>query len=784
MASRYEVRVTSVYPSYVNGLVEYHKFIGVITSGLSKQATGRTIVEVTDSESVPFPVSPAQGQIWRVRGSVEKSKISRNGWEQTKLKVRPSRLKLLAPSGDAWVVLIEKNVQGIGAATALAIWSEVVVSRSDNLFQLLKDMDYNYFQTNKFNGKSLSYAQVDNLICFWKTYAHVDLIEWLIDKQLPVEIARKFAMHYENYTIDIIENDPYSLITFDNDFSRIDSIARNTFDVSLDDPRRLNAAVYNSIQQHITTGGHTYATREEIEKNIRPLLIDELLVKKAIDNSHDSNIFRHNTKTGTYHPFGLLAMEMVVAERIVNLSKRKRNLDQSFYNSLADSQKKLGFQLSDEQRQSVESCYENCFSIVTGGAGVGKTAVSKAIVETLMGSGEGVILSALSGRAVIRLREATGLDSAKTIASIERDTALHDAVNNAGELFKSIGRYTLLIDEASMVDLPTLWRLFTCFSERLSIIFVGDPQQLPPIGAGLLLHTLVNIEKLSVSKLTIPQRFGKDTGIAEYSQTIGRGILPKLLTYKNVHYHNSENTKQAIEQAIEMYIKAPDSSQLIAATNDEIIKINEKCQAALNPDGDKLYVVFGDTVYSTDFKLNDPIIFTKNLWQYNIQNGKFGRITKVENVCRSENGKLVAISSGDSDMIFGTIEMEDGLSVDITTEIISHFMLSHCISAHKAQGSQFENVLTILNKIPMVDRDWIYTTITRAKNSVVIFDPNNIFRKRVYDLSNASKRRTYLAELIQGELDGDNVFDYEKYVDVLEQKSINVAPIRKPVDSV
>ena len=148
MNSRYEVRVTSVYPSYVNGVIEYHKFIGVITTGLSKQATGRTIVEVTDSESVPFPIVPAAGQIWRVRGSVEKSQISRNGWEQTKLKVRPSRLKLLAPSGDAWVVLIEKNVQGIGAATALAIWNEVVVSRSDNLFQLLKNMDYNYFQAN------------------------------------------------------------------------------------------------------------------------------------------------------------------------------------------------------------------------------------------------------------------------------------------------------------------------------------------------------------------------------------------------------------------------------------------------------------------------------------------------------------------------------------------------------------------------------------------------------------------------------------------------------------
>jgi exodeoxyribonuclease V alpha subunit len=777
MSSRYEIRVTSIYPSYERGVVEYRKFIGVIVSGLSKQATGRTIVEVKDSDDALFPIIPAVGQIWRVKGVATKSTIQRDGFLQTKIKIKPTRLKLLAPSGDAWIALIDKNVKGIASTTAQAIWDEVVVKRSDNLFRLLSDRNYDYFQSIKAGGRSLSFDQVDHLICFWKTYAHVDLIEWLIEKQLPAKLARRFALHYEGNSIRMIENDPYTLITFDSDFMRVDSIARNVFNLSLDDPRRLKAAVYSALYQHVAKGGHTVAARSDIERYIEPLLNDKLLIEKAFELSAHGNTYRYNKKTGHYHPIGLLAMEMVVAERIVALSRRKRGLTQSFYNSLSRSESKLGFKLADAQRKAVEACFENSLAIVTGGAGVGKTAVSKVIVETLSDSGEVVILTALSGRAVIRLRDATGRDTARTIASIEKDTKLHDNVNNAGFLLRSTGKFTLLIDEASMVDLPTLWRLFTYFNDNLSIIFVGDPQQLPPIGAGLLLHTLVDLKEISVSKLTIPQRFGKDTGIAEYASYVGKGIIPPALSFKNVHYHKINDLGKATEQAITTYLESPDSSQLLAATNDEIMAINKTCQAALNPDGKPLHIVFGDTAYQTEFRLSDPVIFTKNLWQYQIQNGKFGRITSVKNVSKVEDGKLVSTITGDSESVFGTIEMEDGLKVNITHEIINHFALSHCISAHKGQGSQFDTVIAILNDIYMVDRDWIYTTITRAKHSVHIFDPKRIFKKRVMNPGNASKRKTFLAELIRDEFNGIGSFDFESYMDAIEEESVasNVA---------
>ncbi|MFK5947286.1 MAG: AAA family ATPase [Methylococcales bacterium] len=753
MSSKYEVRVTSVYPTYINGMVEYRKFIGVIVSGLSKTATARTIVEVTDSESTPFTITPAVGQIWRVRGNTKKVTMLRNGYEQTKIKITPIKLKLVAPSGDAWSTLIDKNVKGVGHATAQNIWNEVVVKRQDNIFMMLKNKNYKYFESLRINNRSLTFEQIDHLICFWKTYAHVDLIEWLIEKQIPADLARKFALHYENNTIKVVEDNPYTLITFDQNFERIDSIARNTFNVKLDDQRRLHAAMENALQQHTASGGHTLATRSDLEYRVKDMLKDSKLVKKAFTESDNGITYKYNTEDSCYHPIGLLTMEMVVAERLVTLSKRKRGLTNSFTQSLSKSEEKLGFKLTHEQKCAVESCFQNSLSIITGGAGVGKTAVSKVIVDTLIDSGEGVILTALSGRAVIRLRDATGRD-AITIASLERNTALHNNINEAGELLDSAGNFTLLIDESSMVDLPTLWRLFTYFNEKLSVIFIGDPQQLPPIGAGLVLHTLVDIKELAVSKLVEAQRFGKDTGIAEYSRMIGLGQIPKSLSYKNIIYHKIKGKKQATQQAINIYLESPKESQLLAATNDEINAINSACQKELNPDGNLLHVVFGNTVYSTSFRLNDPIIFTKNLWQHNIQNGKFGKITSVRKAYKIENGKLIATSSCDAETVFGTIEMEDGLKVNITQEIINHFMLSHCISVHKAQGSQFKKVISILNNIYMVDRDWIYTSITRATESVHILDPDSVYTDRIKNTSNAHKRKTYLSKLISNEFRG------------------------------
>ena len=113
-----------------------------------------------------------------------------------------------------------------------------------------------------------------------------------------------------------------------------------------------------------------------------------------------------------------------------------------------------------------------------------------------------------------------------------------------------------------------------------------------------------------------------------------------------------------------------------------------------------------------------------------------------------ESGEKVAAVKGDDEAVFGKIQMEDGEVVEINHAIIDHFRLAHCISVHKAQGSQFERVIAILNRNQIVDRDWIYTSITRAKDSVHVVGSSKLFCQRVKATSNAGKRRTYLGELM------------------------------------
>jgi exodeoxyribonuclease V alpha subunit len=737
--SRYQVRVTSAIPSYEGGELQYNKFSSVIVSGLSKTATLRTIVEVTATEEAPFPINPCKGQIWRVKGNPKAENITRGGVPFTKISISANALKLLTPSGAAWQYIVAANVTGIGDITAQKIWEVIVSKNKHNIFELLASMDKSYFLSLKFGEKQLlTIAKINALFEFWKEYAHVELIQWLINKQLPSEISRKFALHYGSETIDLIEKNPYSILTFGGKFQVIDRIALDTFEISLDSPLRLQAAIEHALSNH-SQQGHTKALYEDIYPYVRDLLNDEKLSRKAFEITDKSYAYFRNLDTGYYHPIGLITMEMVVASRFKYLANKKRIIDDDYQFALSNSLEELPFELSACQLKAVENSYQYALSIITGGGGVGKTAVTKVIADILSELGEEVILSAVSGRAVIRLQESTGREG-KTIAGLLKDKKLHRRSN--GSLFKA----TLIIDEASMIDLPTMYKLVSIFDKNISIIFVGDSKQLPPIGAGLIFHKLVNIPNISVNELTVAHRFGLDTGILEYSDLIGKGVIPELLSFKNIIFHHTSNFKFAIKRAIALYRDKPNITQIITARNVVIDSLNEKCQQLLNQTGENLYVTSADILFATQYKLNDPIIFVKNLWDLNIQNGKFGTIVEVLSKDQLKND---ITTKTDKDVVFGKVKMEDGLIIDINSRTIDHFRLAHCISVHKAQGSQFEEVIVLLDNIDLVDRDWIYTAITRSTSKVHIVGSESLFRTKIKAISNASKRETYIGELMR-----------------------------------
>jgi exodeoxyribonuclease V alpha subunit len=223
---------------------------------------------------------------------------------------------------------------------------------------------------------------------------------------------------------------------------------------------------------------------------------------------------------------------------------------------------------------------------------------------------------------------------------------------------------------------------------------------------------------------------------------VGKGVTPEVLSFKNISFSPYSNQKEAVTQVINLYKKGPEKIQILTARNTVIDSINEQCQHQLNQMSEKLYVKLADTLFATSYKLNDPIIFIKNLWDLNIQNGKFGTIIEV-----SSKETLVA-SELNKDEVFGKIQMEDGAIIDINAKTIDHFRLSHCISVHKAQGSQFDEVIVLLDSSNIVDRDWIYTAITRATTKVHIIGSEKLFKQRVKATSNASKRETYIGELM------------------------------------
>ena len=171
------------------------------------------------------------------------------------------------------------------------------------------------------------------------------------------------------------------------------------------------------------------------------------------------------------------------------------------------------FALNDAQREAVKRSFEQAFSVMTAGARVGKRTVLKALYRLLDTTGLRRFQMALSGRAAKHMREATG-ESAYTIAGFLSSVTTAQMGESP----------VIVIDEASMVDLATMYRLVRKLPERCRMVLVDDPFQLPPIGAGLVLHCLTGLPEVRVSELTVVRRQAADSAIPHFATAVRNGL--------------------------------------------------------------------------------------------------------------------------------------------------------------------------------------------------------------------------------------------------------------------
>ena len=709
------MRVTSIPYSSTNMVI----FSGVpLAKNSYKTNSGKYYVTIkVHPDSIP--AQPAIGQHWSVKGARLVDEVETGDFVmQQHTYESPVHIECNLPeTGEQLIRFIarELDFKGIGESKARALWE---LLGKDFHSVVRKDTP----ESRERLRSVLSDDSIDALFKGYAKYKNLAYCNWMTEHKIPASVQQRLLKHHGEESIDAIKQNPYVLIGFGMSFMDVDKLVKlDQFKITNCDHRRLSAALETAIRKEIEKG-HTYTTQAVLRPHLTKLLKDKELVTEAFKAGYDRAQYILNPDAGTYHPTAQLLMENVVAKRLKALASQTSLYDEEANSAYCSAVGELPYELTKKQIEAVTTCLDNAVSCITGGAGTGKTTVLRTALRAFHQMGFEIHAVALSGRAAMRLHESIGFITS-TIAKLLREGPIEPSSDQPNHL--------LVIDEASMIDLPTMYRLVNHIHPSVRIVFTGDPDQLPPIGCGKVLADVVLSKAIANTMLDIVKRQEGSTGIPEYSKLINQGIVPEKLSTGAIHFH--ETTKSDIAQVCcDLYQQSPENSRVMAPTKALVADINELTQEAVNPNGNRLEFEMHGEKFFQNLRLNDSILFTQNHYDKGIQNGSLGTLTSIE-------------SSGES---YGEVTLDTGDKVEITQSVLDCMDLAYAITLHKAQGSQFPRIIIALQKGKIVDRAWLYTAITRAEAEIHIVGSEGDFKLITVAPCNSYKRNSYLVELL------------------------------------
>lgn len=628
--------------------------------------------------------------------------------------VNPRRVRLVLPSAENEFVNFiakERDFVGIGKEKAKEIWRKY----KSGIFEILEKQQLNPLL------KVLTPKSATALIKGFEKYQVLKYAEWLSQHGVPPSIQQKLFKYHKDKVVEDLKANPYLLVTFGMEFKDADEVARTYFKVDRYSNIRFVAAIEQAIRIHMRKG-HTYMSKGELKNKLYEVMRNHETVKKAMEAVGHNLSFRIDPDTGNYHAVGAYVTEAVIAKRLVKLITSESEWNDETELAMNNAVNELPFTLADKQKLAVKEALSNNVTVITGGAGTGKTTILKTVLRAYTSLKYNIYPMALSGRAAMRLHESVGLQTS-TIARFLKGEPI------------GAGKNLIVIDESSMLDLKTMYQIVTHSDPSVRFLFVGDRDQLPSIGAGLVLSDIIDSNRIPVVRLDIVQRQSESSGIPEYSKSVNEGDVPPELTTGCIHFHSVKDD-EIVDTCTELYTQSPANSQIVSSSVKITSGINESCQEQVNPDGEPMYVhMYSAEKLKTDFRQNDPVIFTVNDYKAGVQNGTLGVLVNI-----SEKGDYL-----------GRVITDSGIEVKLTRTLFDSLKRAYSITLHKAQGSQFERTIIALDGAPMVDRAWLYTGITRAEGELHIVGSEANFKKAVKSLSARYKRKTWLDKLINEE---------------------------------
>lgn len=525
-------------------------------------------------------------------------------------------------------------------------------------------------------------------------------------------------------SLSILHEDPYRLTEVDGvGFVRADRIALAA-DVPPESPRRAQAAAAYALSE-AEQQGHTYLPLPELASRTAKLIglepDPELLAEAPGVLVDEERVYREPTR----------AAEVAVAETLRTRATAPPHLDHA-PGEAADGD------LTDEQWAAVRGAFAARISVLTGGPGVGKTVCTKAIVAEARDADARIALCAPTGRAARRLEEATGQEARTIHRLLEWMPGREPAFRPGHPLPADL----VIVDESSMLNLRLAQVLLDGLAEATHVVFVGDADQLPPIGAGKPFEDLIASGIVPVVRLNQIFRQAARSMITTAAHEINSGRPPHLEPEADQDHDfffiDRPNPERALETVVEVVAeRVPDRFGLDPIREVQVLApmyrgavgidaLNERLRERLNPKG--------EAALNGRFRLGDRLIQTRNAHELGLM-----------------NGSIVFLREDDSEEETIVVDTDEGGSLVIPYEDTATLRLAYAISVHKAQGCEVPVVVGVCHRshTRMLTRPLLYTAITRARRTCVLVGDRAALHSAV-GRDDSGGRHSGLAERLRG----------------------------------
>ena len=577
------------------------------------------------------------------------------------------------------------------------------------------------------------------------------MIVYLTELGFSMRDALLIYNTYKGNTMMILEHNIYQVIDDIEEisFPKVDGIVR-TKELTVDEDLRVKACVLYVVRDLTYQNGDTYLTLPEITEAVCQYLgfdMDSRLIEELLCELNGE--MKVEIQGDKYYLEEIYEAQYNIVEKLHRLLKRKKMTYPNLDSELESLEQKNGISYNDKQKEAITKALTNNIVIITGGPGTGKTTIVKAIVELyqILNQYEDkqmtdiVALLAPTGRASKRMSESTGFPASTIHRFLKWNKENNSFAVNEYNLASS---KLVIIDEVSMIDLPLMDNLLRGLMSSIQLVLVGDSNQLPSVGPGMILKDLIGSEVIDVVKLDHLYRQKEDSYIPELAREIRENQLGDFLTtrddytFLNCSSHGILQSlpnicRQILDHGYDykkIQVMAPMYAGMIG-----IDHLNKVLQEVFNPPSKtKNELKVGDVT----FREQDKVLQLVNVPDDNVFNGDIGIITSIRHGAVTKSGKNEITIDFDGNLV--TYQPKDFIN-------IKHGFI---ISIHKSQGSEFDVVVIPVSHMyqRMLYRKLIYTGITRAKKKLILIGEPEAFTYSVHNHQENIRKTDLLEKLV------------------------------------